>query len=178
MTEIAPGIHWLKLPNAAVDSSLTHVNIYLFRGDNGYLLVDAGWNTDSSFHGLHNYLVKNNLGFEDLSQIFVTHVHPDHFGMAGRIARLSGAPIAMHPLEQAEISPRYVHMEELLHKTDVTLMANGLTRDETGRLRDASLGMQNYVVAQEPDWLLREGDTVSLDDDDYDAMLLTEQPTP
>ena len=161
MTEISPGIHWLKLPNAAEESSLSHVNIYLFRGDNGYLLVDAGWNTDSSFHALHNYLVKNNLGFEDVSQIFVTHVHPDHFGMAGRIARLSGAPIAMHPLEQAEIDPRYVHMEELLHKTDVALMSNGMSREDTGKLRDASLGMQNYVVAAEPDWLLREGETVT-----------------
>ncbi len=161
MTELAPGIHWLKLPNTSEDSSLSHVNVYLFRGDNGYLIVDAGWNTDSSFHTLHNYLVKNSLGFEDISQIFVTHAHPDHFGMAGRIARLSGAPVAMHPLEQAEINPRYVHLEELLHKTDVALVANGLSHEETARLRDASLGMQNFVVPVEPDWLLREGETVT-----------------
>ena len=161
MTELAPGIHWLKLPNTSEVSSLTHVNVYLFRGDNGYLIVDAGWNTDSSFHTLPNHREKNTLGVEVIREMFAADGPPHPFGMAGRIARLSGAPLATHPLEQAEIQPRYVHFEELLHKTDRLLVANGMARNEAAKLRDASLGMQKYVVPIEPDWLLREGDTVT-----------------
>lgn len=161
MTEISPGIHWVKLPVSMENSSLSHVNVYLFRGDNGYLLVDSGWNTDSSFATLHNYLVKNRLGFEDISQILVTHAHPDHYGMAGRIAGLSGATIAMHPMEQAVIDPRYVHMEDLLHKTDAMLTANGLPHDDMVKLRDATMGLENYVVTAQPERLLREAEIIT-----------------
>lgn len=161
MTEIVPGVHWIKLPIFMDDSSLTHINAYLISGDNGYLLVDAGWNTDSSFATLHNYLVKNDLGFEDIAQIIVTHAHPDHFGMAGRVARLSGATVAMHPMEQALIEPRYVHMDELLNETDEMLTANGTPYDEMTRLRDASKGLEQYVSIHQPERLLREGDSVT-----------------
>jgi len=95
MTEVFKGIHWFKLPIAVDDSTLEHINVYLIRGNDGYLLVDSGWNTDISFSILHNHLVKNKVSFEDISQILVTHTHPDHYGMAGRIKELSGATLAM-----------------------------------------------------------------------------------
>ena len=59
MTEISPGIHWLKLPNAAEESSLSHVNIYLFRGDNGYLLVDEDSGSTRSESLKARYLFNN-----------------------------------------------------------------------------------------------------------------------
>ncbi len=160
MTEITPGIHWIKLPIDAVGGP-AHINSYLIRGDIGYLLVDSGWNTDSSFGTMHNSLVKNGLGFEDISQILVTHVHPDHYGMAGRIKKLSGATIAMHPIEKELIEPRYVHMEELLHQTDRMLVDNGLPHDEMVKLRDATVGLEQYIIPTPPDITLRDGETVT-----------------
>jgi glyoxylase-like metal-dependent hydrolase (beta-lactamase superfamily II) len=161
MTEVIPGIHWIKSPLPLADSSLSHVNVYLIRGDKGYLLVDAGWNTDASFATLHNYLVKNGLSFGDISQIIVTHIHPDHYGMAGRIKKLSGASIAMHRIEKDLIKSRYVSMEALLQQTDRQLIANGVPEREMVAMRDATVGLEHYIVATPPDILLREGDTVS-----------------
>jgi len=161
MTEIRPGIHWIKSPIALEESTLGHVNIYLFRGDKGYLLVDAGWNTDVSFATLHNYLVKNGLTFEDISQILVTHVHPDHYGMAGRIKQLSGATISMHHIEKDFIKSRYVSMEELLHQTDRLLISNGVPESEMVAMRDATVGLENYIVPAPPDTLLRDGNTIT-----------------
>jgi glyoxylase-like metal-dependent hydrolase (beta-lactamase superfamily II) len=160
MPEITPGIIWIKLP---IDDERgpTHINAYLVRGDKGYLLVDSGWNTDSSFATMHNTLVKNRLGFEVISQIFVSHVHPDHYGMAGRIKRLSGATIAMHPIEKSFIEPRYVHMEELLHQTDRMLVDNGVPPDEMERLRDATVGMEQFIDTTPPDINLRDGDSIT-----------------
>ncbi len=160
MPEVAPGIHWIKLP---IDDARgpSHINVYLVRGDKGYLLVDSGWNTDSSFGTMHNTLVKNRVGFEDISQILVTHVHPDHYGMAGRIKKLSGATIAMHPIEKDFIEPRYVHMEELLHQTDRMLIDNGVPRDEMEKLRDATVGLEQFIDPTPPDITLRDGDTIT-----------------
>ncbi len=161
MTEILPGIHWLSLPISIENSTLSHINVYLIRGQYGYLLIDSGWNTDSSFAAIHNYLLKNNLDFEDIGQIFVTHAHPDHYGMAGRIARLSGAPIMMHPTEGSYIEPRYLHMDELLQQTDAMLAANGVPIGETADLRDATRGLENYVVPAKPERFLHHGDIIT-----------------
>jgi glyoxylase-like metal-dependent hydrolase (beta-lactamase superfamily II) len=160
MTEIFPGIHWLKLPIAMEQSDLTHVNVYLIKGDKGWLLVDSGWNTDESFTTLHNYLVKIGLSFADIGRIFITHVHPDHYGMAGRIKKLSGAEMVMHHIERDFIQPRYVAMEELLQQTDRLLIANGVPPKEMVALRDATLGLENFIVPTPPDATLHDGETI------------------
>ncbi len=161
MTEVFKGIHWFKLPIAVDDSTLEHINVYLIRGNDGYLLVDSGWNTDISFSILHNHLVKNKVSFEDISQILVTHTHPDHYGMAGRIKELSGATLAMHHLEEKFIDPRYVHLEGLLQETGRLLEANGLPHGEMVKLRDATIGMTPYVKPALPDIRLRDSDTIT-----------------
>jgi glyoxylase-like metal-dependent hydrolase (beta-lactamase superfamily II) len=160
MPDITPGIIWIKLP-IDDDRGPSHINAYLIRGDKGYLLVDSGWNTDSSFGTMHNTLVKNGVGFEDITQILVTHVHPDHYGMAGRIKKLSGATIAMHPIEKDMIVPRYVHMEELLHQTDRMLVDNGVPHDEMEKLRDATVGLEHFIDPTPPDITLRDGATIT-----------------
>ena len=37
----------------------------------------------------------------------VTHIHPDHYGLAGRIREASGAWVALHPADAALIIDRY-----------------------------------------------------------------------
>jgi glyoxylase-like metal-dependent hydrolase (beta-lactamase superfamily II) len=143
------------------ESTLSHVNIYLVRGNDSCLLVDTGWNTDASFATLHNYLVKNDLSFGDITQILTTHVHPDHYGMAGKLKQLTGASIAMHHIEKDFIKSRYVSMEQLLQETDLMLVANGVPEREMIGMRDATVGLEDYVVATSPDTLLRDGDTVT-----------------
>jgi glyoxylase-like metal-dependent hydrolase (beta-lactamase superfamily II) len=159
MTEVSPGIFWLKQPILVEDSGADYINVYLISGPNGYLLIDAGWNTDSSFASFHNHLVKHGIGFEDIAQIFITHAHSDHYGMAGRIAKLSGASIMMHRMEQEYIIPRYVQMEELLQKMGDILIQNGVPENQVPKLRDSSVGMENYVVAVHPARILRQGET-------------------
>jgi glyoxylase-like metal-dependent hydrolase (beta-lactamase superfamily II) len=160
MTEIISGLHWIKLPIPMNDFNLKHINAYLIRGTEGYLLVDAGFNVDSTFSTLHNYLVKHDLSFSDINQIVVTHAHPDHFGMAGRIKKLSGAKLAMHHLESELVLPRYVHMEDLLEQTSRMLEDNGVPRAELVKLRDASLKIVPLVVPTPPDISLRDGEII------------------
>jgi glyoxylase-like metal-dependent hydrolase (beta-lactamase superfamily II) len=161
MPEVIPGIHWIRMPISLEESTLKHVNVYLIEGDNGWLLVDTGWNTDKSFSTLHNYLIKIGAGFEDIGQIVVTHIHPDHYGMAGRLKKLSGAPLAMHHIEKDFIQPRYVSMNELLVQTDRLLIASGAPRYITASLRDATLGLEQYIVPTPPDIILHDGDTIA-----------------
>jgi len=161
MPEVFPGIRWLQLPITMEQSNLAYINVYLIEGSKGYLLVDSGWNTDESFAALHNTLIKNGISFQDIKQILVTHVHPDHYGMAGRIKALSGASLVMHHIEKDFIEPRYVSMEPLLLQTDRMLVANGVPEDEMVRLRDATVGLENYVVPTLPDKTLHDGEIIT-----------------
>lgn len=162
MTEITPGIHWLKMPiETAADSSLTHVNVYLIQGTDGYLLVDAGWNTDSTFKTLEKEMAEIGSDIKDISQILVTHIHPDHYGMAGRVKEISGASIAMHEIEKGVINTRYVSMDELLEQTLQALTANGTPYDDMINMRDATVGLEHFIVPRYPDILLHGGETIS-----------------
>ena len=161
MSEILPGIHWLKLPITLENASVKHINVYLIKSDNGYLLVDTGWNTDDSFATFKGYLMQNGIEFQDIKQIVVSHIHPDHYGMAGRIKKLSGAEIMMHHIEQDFINPRYIEMNDLLNQTAEQLVTNGAPQKEMVMLRDASLNVEQYIVPVMPDRLLHDGDTIT-----------------
>ena len=161
MTEVIPGIHWLKLPMLSDDAGLDFVNAYVIRGTSGYLLVDSGWNTDASFAALKKGMAEIGSDIKEISQILVTHVHPDHYGMAGRIKKLSGASLAMHHLEKGFIEPRYVSMELLLNQIDRLLMANGVPPKMIGSLSRATVGLERYVVPAYPDITLHDGETVT-----------------
>jgi glyoxylase-like metal-dependent hydrolase (beta-lactamase superfamily II) len=160
MIEVFPGIRWLKLPIAMEQSSLEYVNVYLVEDKDGFLMIDSGWNTDTSFTYLHNALIKSGHDFQSIKKILVTHIHPDHYGMAGRIRELSGATLVMHQVEKDFIEPRYVNTSELLHKTDRLMVNNGVPEDEMEAMRDASLDILNYIVPAQPDSVLHNGDEI------------------
>ncbi|HTY81891.1 MAG TPA: MBL fold metallo-hydrolase [Dehalococcoidales bacterium] len=162
MQEIIPGIYWLKLPMIVNDQSdLTFVNAYVISGDKGYMLVDAGWNTDEAYAALKNGMTEIGAAVKDITQIVVTHVHPDHYGMAGRIKKETGATLAMHHLEKEFIEPRYVNMEELLNAIDNLLLENGVPQNVIKNLTNATVGLEQYVVPAMPDVLLHDNEIVS-----------------
>jgi glyoxylase-like metal-dependent hydrolase (beta-lactamase superfamily II) len=161
MLEVFPGIYWIKNPIGLAGASLSHVNSYLAHGEDGYLLIDTGWNTEESFDEIQNSLEEIGASIKDISQVLVTHIHPDHYGMAGRIQKLSGAQIYLHEIENSAIDSRYVNMGALLGQIAEWLTHNGVPPTETGDIRDASLEIVDLVVTANPDVILRGGETIT-----------------
>lgn len=161
MTEVIPGIFQLKLPLPARDILLGYVNVYLVKGDNGYLLIDTGWNTEEAFASLKNQLAEIGIGIEDISRVVVTHVHPDHYGLAGRLKGLDRIQLCMHELERDTIKSRYQDMESLLQKTGQRLHTNGVPPDELPVIQTASVAMARFVVPTSPDITFHGGETIS-----------------
>lgn len=54
------------------------INVFLIRKDGKTMLVDAG--NDQSRGSLHGKLQQAKVRSEDVSDIFITHIHPDHVG--------------------------------------------------------------------------------------------------
>ena len=88
MIEVTAGIYRLPLPVPV--TTLGHIKPYLVKGDDGHLLIDTGWNTSESLALLKKQLAEGGVKGKEISQIVVTHAHPDHYGLAGKLKKLFG----------------------------------------------------------------------------------------
>jgi len=80
---IAPGIKWLRLP---LPFQLNHINVWLLRDGAGWALVDTGIFTNTTREIWHSVLERHLEGLP-LTRVLATHLHPDHVGCAGWLAR-------------------------------------------------------------------------------------------
>jgi glyoxylase-like metal-dependent hydrolase (beta-lactamase superfamily II) len=158
MVEIIPGIYQLSLPMP--NSSLDYINSYLVQGNNG-LLIDTGWNTEETFDSLKKQLADIGINLEDISQIVVTHAHPDHYGLADRLKRRCSAQVYLHEEERNIIKSRYIDMDGLLQQMAQWLHFNGTPPDELTELQAASLPMRKFVTPAMPDVTLYGGETIT-----------------
>lgn len=94
LTEVAEGIYQLRLP---LPFALNAVNIYLLRSSGGWTVVDTGLNTDAARLVWENAFISLGITPSDIEQIILTHVHPDHFGLAGWLQEQAAAVGAMPP---------------------------------------------------------------------------------
>jgi glyoxylase-like metal-dependent hydrolase (beta-lactamase superfamily II) len=75
----------------------TQTNVYLIRGETGWLLVDTGWAGDAD---RIEAATRQAAGGESWPQaILLTHAHPDHSGAARELAERWSCPVVLHPGE-------------------------------------------------------------------------------
>ena len=55
--------------------------------------------TEPAFEALRAAMAERRIEWRDIRQIVLTHMHPDHMGMAARLLELTGAELAMHRAE-------------------------------------------------------------------------------
>jgi len=157
--EIVRGVHQIKIPMP--QSSLEHINVYVVEGEESNLLIDTGWNTPEAFNALKDGLRGSGFSFKDINQIVVTHVHPDHYGLAGRVTQLSGAKLAVHEAEIALIDSRYVNFDNLLKEMETYLHHHGVPPRELPSLQKASLWVKDLVIPVLPEISLKGGEQIT-----------------
>jgi glyoxylase-like metal-dependent hydrolase (beta-lactamase superfamily II) len=96
LDEQAADIYRVRLP---LPFALNHVNCYLLRDSDGWTILDTGLNRPEIYAGWQDAFAELNIAPSAIHRIVVTHMHPDHIGMAGRLQRESGAPVFMSPRE-------------------------------------------------------------------------------
>ena len=154
--QVRPGV-W-SVPVPMPDSPLRYVLVYAFETDGGLYLVDAGWNTDEAFDALAAGLTSLGASMGHVRGVMITHIHPDHYGLAGRVREASGAWVALHPADAALIPERYEQPEELCTRMAATLTRWGAPAEELEGLATASMAIIGLVSLVKPDVLLEDGD--------------------
>jgi glyoxylase-like metal-dependent hydrolase (beta-lactamase superfamily II) len=154
--QVRPGL-W-SIPVPIPSNSLRYVLVYAMETDRGPYIVDAGWNTDEAYETLVAGLDRAGFAMSDVQGVLVTHIHPDHYGLAGRVREASGAWIGLHPADAALIRIRYMEPESLLERLELQLRLLGVPDDERALLGSASMAVRPFVWAVEPDVLIEDGD--------------------
>src|SRR5256885_13071022 len=98
---VGPGLWSVPVPLPM--SSLRYVFVYVIETDRGPYIVDTGWNTDDAFAALSAGLKQVGTSIADVAGVLVTHIHPDHYGLAGRVREEPGAWVGPHPADAALI---------------------------------------------------------------------------
>src|SRR5262245_4385921 len=158
--EILPGFHQLKVP--IPNNPIGYVLPYLIEVPGGYTIIDPGWNAEESVQTLKRQLGELGLSFRDIKRVIVTHVHPDHYGMAGRIRQECGAEVVTHEKEVDFIKSRYMNPGPLLTIMGEWLLRHGTPADEVKELQYSSMPARNWVEATMPDWTMTDGECLKM----------------
>lgn len=156
LEEVAEGVHLLKLP---IPFELGWVNTYFFKNGSDLDLLDCGLNAPASLE-----LIRGAIARLDgrLRRLFVTHIHPDHYGAAGVLTEEMGAELYMHRLEVPMVSPRYLQLDALVEAVHKDLVLNGVPTDVSEELKNASRAMREFVMPAEPAVQLDGAETIEL----------------
>ncbi len=158
VSKVLDGIYQLKLP---VPFPLKFVAAYLVPGDEGWTVVDPGFDYPPAREAWEACAAEIGLSLDDgISQIIVTHLHPDHIGLARWMQERSGAPVYMLAGE-IENARRVWDLRRDIRPFVDFMVRNGM--DE--RTAQASAGTTRLGIRL-PDQIfaLQPGDVVALGD--------------
>ena len=77
--EVAPGVHWIRM---RLPFQLNHINLWLLEDEDGWTIVDTGIRDEPTAEAW-KVLFAGPMQNRPVKRVIVTHLHPDHAGMAG-----------------------------------------------------------------------------------------------
>ena len=156
--ELARDVLRITLP---LPFRLRSINIYLVRGADGYALVDTGIDTPESRDAFDEARAHAGLRAAEIRDVFVTHMHPDHIGLSGRLAA-SGARI--HIMRGEERRARYVWSMRPLDAWVSFLRSHGLEEPAAVGVTDAATRLRAAVTLPDRFSYVEDHDYVRLGD--------------
>jgi glyoxylase-like metal-dependent hydrolase (beta-lactamase superfamily II) len=166
--EVAPGVRWIRLP---LPFRLNHINVWAVDDGEGWTLVDTGLRNEETVAAWEHLTAQGPLA-RPLTRVIVTHMHPDHIGMAGWLTRRYGVRLWISRLE-------YLMCRALVSDTSREAPADALRfyREagwapgaiESYQARFGNFGKHVYAL---PDSFhrLRDGDRVRIGAHDWEVV--------
>lgn len=170
-TRIGSRVLWSRVP---LPIDLNHINVWLIESNEGYLLVDTGMSADmckEAWQRIHDDL------FARIAPraLFVTHVHPDHIGLASWLQERYAMPVWMseQSLALAEgvygaRSPSSAEIERFLrtHGVDDSTVHALFKPERFGRMMKGLPHIERFIEDSEHiDW--GDGDWTALRTDGH-----------
>ena len=120
--QILPDLYRITLP---MPFRLRHVHIHILVHNGKVALFDTGINIPESFRVIDEALATLGKTAGDIDQIFLTHFHPDHCGIAGEIQKRSGAVVRLSAIDERRLQNNN-RLEDLVKRTRDFCLHQGL----------------------------------------------------
>ncbi|MDA0563041.1 MBL fold metallo-hydrolase [Streptomonospora sp. S1-112] len=149
-----------SVPVPIPGNPLGYTLVYVVEDPRGPVLVDAGWPHEDAWRALTEGLAAIGTGVAEVRGVVLTHFHPDHSGLAGRVREASGAWVALHEADAALVRRLRAHTPEEHRDLQADRLAEaGASPEEVARLRADPPRM---AAPEPPDRELADGDLLDL----------------
>jgi len=113
--EVAPGVLWVRM---RLPFQLNHINLWVLADGDGWTIVDSGIRDETTADAWKALFAGPMLG-RPVKRVIVTHLHPDHVGLAGWLVRRFGVALWMSRTD-------YLMCRNLVADTDQEAPAEGI----------------------------------------------------
>jgi len=162
----AAGVHRIPVPTPF---AIGDVNLYLVEGAT-LGLVDAGPNSATALGALEQGMSTHGHALGDLDVVFVTHQHIDHTGLAGEIARRSGADVVCLDLLAPVLEDWATFSQQDDDDAFLLMSRHGVEPHVAEALHAVAEVVRGWGAQATVDRALPDGSRVALGDGDLDVL--------
>ena len=155
------GLHAVSVPLPF--RSPSWVNCYLIEGDDGLTMIDCGVDWEIGLDALVSGFDRLDLDPASVQRLVVSHLHPDHVGMAPRLAELWDCRIVMHQTSADRI-PRYNDTPAFAREIERLARRHGVPSGEWPGFVDVGTRAPFMPLMRRPDDLVADGDRIRVDE--------------
>ncbi|HUG32552.1 MAG TPA: MBL fold metallo-hydrolase [Acidimicrobiia bacterium] len=152
------GIHLIPAPLPF--KSPAWVNAYAIEDDVGLLLIDCGTDWEPGRIALRGGMESLGLDESAVHTLLVSHLHPDHVGMASRLVGELGCRFVMHE-RAAQLVPRYNDTPGYAERLKGIAHTHGVP-DQVIEATTRANRPDYMPIIDPPDHLVADGDEISL----------------
>ena len=111
----------------SMSGPLRWVNSYLWRGETGVVIVDPGPRSNQTEEEWRVVWNKLSISPQEITDIVLTHHHPDHYGLAGWMQEQTGASVWMSQRAHQEAEFMWGKAAEINHVLPAYFRCHGMT---------------------------------------------------
>ncbi len=153
-----------------VTKGLPYVLPYLVKRGDETVLIDCGWNTEDAYKALEEGMREHGSHPSEITKLVITHVHPDHYGMAGKLKQISSCEVVIHEKDAEVIKDRYLAPKNLTEGMERFMEMNGVPELSAPTMSRGSMGMIDKVSAVPPDQSVKGGEVMRVGDFEFELI--------
>jgi glyoxylase-like metal-dependent hydrolase (beta-lactamase superfamily II) len=158
--QILPDIYRIEIPLPG--SPLRSLNAYLLKGRDRFLIVDTGWNREECRRAMLTGL--NALEVDlDKTDIFLTHLHADHVGLAGEL-KTKTSRVYIGEVDASVATSMREGAKERLEHLFRTFLSHGFPEAELRRAVENHPGYRYNSRVPFDFSILKDGDRMEIGD--------------
>src|SRR5699024_1054511 len=143
---------------------LDNVNCFLAEGDEGWTVIDTGLHNEETVKRW-----QDELNGKNVTDIIITHYHPDHFGYAGGLQKKQQARVSMSEIDYKAALNAW--SEQFLDELSHNYKLAGIPDEEAGAmLANTKAFVPRVSPYPDVDEFLWDGDTITIGTYNYEVI--------